>query len=160
MGLRSKEKVKVRVGSRVEEGTPAELVDLLKKAIAKAEETTNGGRDIPYDEAKNYMNFLSAVFMVDRGIQATREKMLEGFLGYNAKVFGSYYNQVSGTQVVTIKIEDIIDKTLIAPFVQQRLGKAIKASDLDIEGIKIIEDVYDEYQDIYLLSIIEIYLER
>lgn len=90
-------------------------------------------------------NLLETINKIDAGVRKKREECVKLFLGYNARDFVDYYNQVSGRELEEIKIEDIVDISLVSKYVDQVFRGYSRISDIDRAGVKVISEVFDFY---------------
>lgn len=69
-----------------------------------------------------------------------RENIFKMFLGDNSNEFLNTYNQISGTEIEVIKIEDLIDESKISKYYNQELRET-NMNDLSPKVIEIIKDI-------------------
>lgn len=137
--IRGKETYKI--GNQV--CTAKEIVDLFEDIYS------NYRNDSAYLRKNKSLieNLIQSMMKIDASIRDRREQCVGLFLGYNASNFTSYYNQVSGREVVEIKIEDIIDAKMVDKYIAQVFRGYNRLADVDKAGVRVIEDVYNYYKN-------------
>lgn len=140
--INSKQTLEVRTSRGKEIVTAEEVRQLAYDAQKMISDNTKD----PNVRAQTLRNVLSMVYALDQKVVNDRAKISNYFLGTDGSSFNSYYNRVSGTQVVFLKIDDCADIDNIEPYVKQVLSVCKKVSDYDSVAAKATMELYDKFK--------------
>lgn len=141
--IKSKQTIDVRTAKGKEIVTAEEVRNLALDCFKLMNDTSKD----PQVVSTTLRNVLGMVFSLDQKVINSRSKISNYFLGTDGNGFNDYYNKVSGTQVVFLKLEDCSDINNIEPYVKQVLSVCKKVSDYDSTAAKATAEFYDMFKD-------------
>ena len=141
--INSKQTIEVTTSRGKEVVTAEEVRSLAFDAMKMMSDPSKD----PQVVAVTLKNVLRLLYSLDQKVVSDRSKISSYFLGADGANFNQYYNKVSGTQIVLLKIEDCIDINNIAPYVKQVLSICKKVSDYDTTAARMTFEFYDVFKD-------------
>lgn len=129
--------ISVQVGS--ENISARELKDLYIECI----DEINKGNMVHFPTLKK---IISALVTLDVDVQNLRRQTV-GYITGNAFAdkFCEYYNTVSGTKIVVIKVSDLKDYSLYTPYIEQQLLGLVAPEAMRNAVLQSYEDIYKEF---------------
>lgn len=129
-----------------QEATPEDLIDAVDELYDRIF-IQNPNTD--YREKSSDMSVLRdiivAIYSVDNDMAELREDVIGAKIGDLAGSFTNYYNTVSGTDEVSLEIEDLKDKSLIGKFLNQKLSGVSSQDDKE----RMLLNYCDEFMDVF-----------
>lgn len=98
---------------------------------------------------KSIENLLSVLMKIDSEVSSRRSDLTTFMLGMSSDKFLDYYNVRSGRVEGVIEIADLIDISMIAPFVNQEMNKINRLTDTEREAFAVVERVWDYYGETF-----------
>jgi len=98
-------------------------------------------------ELQAIVKIINGMFLIEDKIENRRERVFNMIIGDESTDFTRYYNKHSGTQVVDIKLEDLKDKSLMEPYVKDKMAAVDDPYESVEVGINHCEEFYDYFSD-------------
>ena len=132
--------ITINIGDEV--ATPRELKQMYEECKTHLQQGENDYFDV-------FVTLIKAIADVDLSASNTRRQAIAYIIGESrAKEFCAYYNKVSGTSIVKLKISDLKDCSLFKDYIDQEttLGGRVQPEHIRALLMRILRDIYQEFQ--------------